>query len=50
MYDDLLCDYDEAYNRFDAYEIGWCLKCGHKQCPFHIKAVKEHYGVSLNEV
>ena len=24
---DRICDYDEGYDRADAYEIGWCLRC-----------------------
>lgn len=41
-----LCDYDEAYDRLDAYEIGWCLECMvNPKCPYHIKAVKEKYGL-----
>ena len=22
-----ICDYDEGYDREDAYEIGWCYEC-----------------------
>lgn len=22
-----MCFYDEAYNIYDAYEIGWCARC-----------------------
>ena len=29
-----ICNYDEGYDRRDAYELGWCYecKCG-KNCP-----------------
>lgn len=40
---DRICDYDEGYNRSDAYEIGWCFKCrANPNCPYHKKAVREH--------
>lgn len=30
---DNICDYDEAYTRDDAEEIGWCSKCKIENCP-----------------
>lgn len=30
-----LCDYDEAYTRKDANDIGWCGKCKIKECPYN---------------
>lgn len=41
-----LCSYDEAYNIYDAEEIGWCAKCKcDKNCPMykklHIRILKE---------
>ena len=41
-----LCSYDEAYNIYDAEEIGWCAKCKcDKNCPMykklHIRTLKE---------
>ena len=30
-----LCDYDEAYTREDASDIGWCGKCRIKDCPYN---------------
>lgn len=24
---DRICDYDEGYERRDAYDIGWCYEC-----------------------
>lgn len=30
-----LCDYDEAYTREDASDIGWCGKCRIKGCPYN---------------
>ena len=39
---DKLCDYDEAYHRSDAYEIGWCNKCNcNPKCPYKKKVKKE---------
>ena len=33
-----LCSYDEAYNIYDAEEIGWCAKCKcDKNCPMYKK-------------
>lgn len=33
---DKICDYDEAYTRADADEIGWCrTSCGCTQCIYH---------------
>lgn len=29
------CDYDEAYTREEASDIGWCGKCRNKQCPYN---------------
>lgn len=38
-----MCDYDEAYSRDDAYEIGWCYKCrANLKCPYIKKAIKEN--------
>ena len=31
---DNICDYDEAYTRADAFEIGWCANCNHTDCPY----------------
>ena len=41
-----LCSYDEAYDIYDAEEIGWCAKCKcDKNCPMykklHIRTPKE---------
>ena len=41
-----LCSYDEAYDIYDAEEIGWCAKCKcDKNCPMykklHIRTLKE---------
>lgn len=30
----MLCDYDEAYSRIDAYELGWCNSCRITSCKF----------------
>ena len=31
-----ICDYDEAYDKVDADEIGWCRTgCGCTQCKYH---------------
>jgi hypothetical protein len=30
---DKICDYDEAYSRKEAEEIGWCSNCTNKNCP-----------------
>lgn len=30
-----LCNYDEAYTREDASDIGWCGKCRIKDCPYN---------------
>lgn len=36
-----ICSYDEAYDIFDAYEIGWCYKCKcDKNCPMKNKINK----------
>ena len=37
-----ICDYDEGYDRKDAYEIGWCqeCKCNH-ECPMKRKVLLE---------
>ena len=33
-----LCSYDEAYDIYDAEEIGWCAKCKcDKNCPMYNK-------------
>lgn len=41
-----ICDFDEGYDRCDAYEFGWCLDCMvNTRCPYHIKAVKDRYGL-----
>lgn len=29
---DNICDYDEAYSRDDAENIGWCSNCKIKSC------------------
>ena len=44
-----LCSYDEAYNIYDAEEIGWCAKCKcDKNCPMykklHTRTPKERGG------
>lgn len=37
-----ICDYDEGYDRVDAYEIGWCYKCkANPKCRYKKKALKE---------
>lgn len=33
--DHKLCNYDEAYTREDASDIGWCGKCRIKDCPYN---------------
>ena len=39
---DNICDYDEAYTRADASEIGWCAHCKcNENCPYYKKAKKE---------
>ena len=30
-----LCDYDEAYDRESASNIGWCGKCKIPECPYN---------------
>ena len=30
-----ICDYDEAYTRGEASDIGWCKKCKIKECPYN---------------
>ena len=30
-----LCDYDEAYDRESASDIGWCGKCKIPECPYN---------------
>lgn len=32
---DNLCDYDEAYTREDASEIGFCADYGNYKCPYN---------------
>lgn len=32
---DKICDYDEAYTREEASEIGWCSECGCTNCPYN---------------
>lgn len=32
---DNLCDYDEAYTREDASEIGFCTNCSNYKCPWN---------------
>ena len=33
-----ICFYDEAYDIYDASEIGWCYKCNcNKNCPMKKK-------------
>ena len=35
---DRICDYDEAYERAEAYEIGWCGQCqANQNCPYKKK-------------
>ena len=35
---DKICDYDEGYDREDAYEIGWCYECKcNYECPMKRK-------------
>ena len=42
MIGDRICDYDEGYDRLDAFDIGWCLKCkANPSCPYHKEAVME---------
>lgn len=39
---DRICDYDEGYDREDAYEIGWCYKCQcNQECPYKKRIMKE---------
>lgn len=46
---DNICDYDEGFTRREMYEeTGRCLRCMvNPKCPYHIKAVKEEYGVNI---
>lgn len=30
-----LCDYDEAYDRESASDIGWCGECKIPECPYN---------------
>lgn len=30
-----LCDYDEAYDRESASDIGWCGECKISKCPYN---------------
>ena len=30
-----ICDYDEAYDRESASDIGWCGKCKIPECPYN---------------
>lgn len=30
-----LCDYDEAYDRETASDIGWCGECKISKCPYN---------------
>lgn len=48
---DNICDYDEGFTRREMYEeTGRCLRCMvNPKCPYHIKAVKETYGVNIKE-
>ncbi len=44
-----ICSYDEAYDIYDAEEIGWCVKCKcDKNCPMykklHTRTPKERGG------
>ena len=46
---DKICDYDEGYNRVDAYEIGWCHKCKcNYECPMKKKALLEEFKIMGN--
>ena len=39
---DNICDYDEGYTRWDAYDIGWCMKCKcNPNCPMKKKVERE---------
>ena len=39
---DNICDYDEGYTRWDAYDIGWCAKCKcNPNCPMKKKVERE---------
>lgn len=41
-YVDNICDFDEGYDRNEAYDIGWCYKCTcNPNCPYRQKAKKE---------
>ena len=35
-------NYDEAYFKADAYEMGWCRKCTYPNCPYKNKEEKEN--------
>ena len=36
-----LCSYDEAYDIYDAYDIGWCEKCDcDPNCPMKKEMIK----------
>lgn len=44
---DTICDYDEGYDRVDAYEIGWCCGCKcNPKCPYKKKAEEDSRGKS----
>ena len=36
-----LCDYDEAYDRESASNIGWCGKCKIPECPYNKDLTKK---------
>ena len=39
---DKICDYDEGYDREDAYEIGLCHECKcNTECPYKKKQNRE---------
>ena len=46
---DRICDYDEGYDRYDAYEIGWCYKCKvNSKCPMKLKVIQDVFGVEVD--
>lgn len=46
---DNICDYDEGYNRSDAYEIGWCYECRcNPKCPYKRKSIQDMFAIMGN--
>ena len=46
---DRICDYDEVYERRDAYDIGWCYECKcNSECPYKKKVIEDMFKVMGN--